>query len=106
MSALVEISARPAVDLHVATVVSRADVAAGVVQLVLGTDTPLPWSAGAHVDLHLGEHVRQYSLCGRPSESTYRVAILKEDGGRGGSMWAHERLHRGDQRPAQPLRAR
>jgi ferredoxin-NADP reductase len=64
-----------------------------VVEPVLAADTPLPWSAGAHRELHLGEHVRQYSLCGRPSESTYRVAILKEEDGRGGSAWAHERLH-------------
>ncbi|MCC5989577.1 MAG: cytochrome P450/oxidoreductase [Pararhodobacter sp.] len=50
------------------------------------------WSPGAHVDLILpsGES-RRYSLCGAPGEETrYRLAILREEGGRGGSIWLHE----------------
>ena len=97
MSALLEtVPAAPGVDLQAATVVSRTEVATGVVELVLRPDAPLPWAPGAHLDLHLGDHVRQYSLCGRPGERDYRVAILREPGGRGGSAWAHERLHVGD----------
>lgn len=44
------------------------------------------WEAGAHVDVHLQSGaVRQYSLCGAPGED-YRIAVLREDGGRGGSL--------------------
>jgi vanillate O-demethylase ferredoxin subunit len=52
-----------------------------------------PWSAGAHVDLRLPDgRVRQYSLCGDPAESDhYEIAIKREDNGRGGSRWLHEK---------------
>ena len=40
--------------------------------------------------------VRQYSLCGSPSDSrTIRVGILKAPDSRGGSAFVHERLHPG-----------
>ena len=57
-----------------------------------------PWAPGAHVDLLLGEGlVRQYSLCGDPADrSTYRIGVLREPGGRGGSAFVHERLAVGD----------
>jgi ferredoxin-NADP reductase len=50
------------------------------------------FTAGAHVDLHLGNGmIRQYSLCGDPSERTrYIVSVLKEPAGRGGSAYLHE----------------
>ncbi|MAY61158.1 MAG: oxidoreductase [Rhizobiales bacterium] len=49
------------------------------------------WTAGAHVDVHLPDGaVRQYSLCGDPGDrSSYRIAVKREDGGRGGSAWLH-----------------
>ena len=51
------------------------------------------WSAGAHVDLRLAGKIRQYSLCGDPSDLTrYEVAIKREEAGRGGSAWAHANL--------------
>lgn len=52
---------------------------------------------GAHVDLRLPDgRVRQYSLCGDPAErSCYRIAVKREDEGRGGSRWVHENLHPG-----------
>jgi ferredoxin-NADP reductase len=55
------------------------------------------WSAGAHVDLRLSDgRVRQYSLCGDPQDrSRYEIAIKREEGGRGGSVWAHENLKEG-----------
>jgi ferredoxin-NADP reductase len=82
-------------------VVEAADVVAeGVVALTLADpdgDTLPPWTPGAHVDLLLGpDLVRQYSLCGSPSDSrTIRVGVLREPHSRGGSQFVHERLHVG-----------
>ena len=85
------------VVLHVERVVRVAD---GVVELTLvdRSRAPLPlWQPGAHVDLHLGEHVRQYSLCGDPADhSSFTVAVLREPQSRGGSAYVHERLAEGD----------
>ncbi|USQ84460.1 PDR/VanB family oxidoreductase [Streptomyces phaeoluteigriseus] len=60
---------------------------------------PLPaWEPGAHIDLLLGPGLeRQYSLCGDPADrSVWRVAVLREPLGRGGSAHVHERLRPGD----------
>ena len=102
MSALAQVSpeaAAPRPDglLHL-TVTSKTQKAKGVVELVLSSASTLPsWTPGAHIDLHLGEFVRQYSLCGDPADSlSYKVAILKEDSGRGGSLWAHDQVAVGD----------
>jgi vanillate O-demethylase ferredoxin subunit len=55
------------------------------------------WVPGAHVDLRLPDgKIRQYSLCGDASDlSHYRVAVKREESGRGGSKWVHEHLHEG-----------
>ncbi len=55
------------------------------------------WEPGAHIDLLLSDTlVRQYSLCSDPSDlSTYRIAVLREPHGRGGSVEAHETLRIG-----------
>jgi ferredoxin-NADP reductase len=78
-------------------------VADDVREIVLGPGgTPgslLPqWSPGAHVDLQLAPGlVRQYSLCGDPADRTaWRVAVLREPDGRGGSALLHA-LHPGDE---------
>ncbi|MEV1024207.1 PDR/VanB family oxidoreductase [Streptomyces sp. NPDC050264] len=69
--------------------------AAGVVSLTLRRPdgAPLPrWEPGAHVDLLLSEGVeRQYSLCGGDDRS-WRIAVLREPGGRGGSAHVHDGL--------------
>lgn len=59
------------------------------------------WEPGAHIDVHLGSGlIRQYSLCGDPTDTTrYRVAVLKEDAGHGGSRFVHEQLRAGDLLP-------
>ncbi len=67
------------------------------VELVHPDGKPLPgWEPGAHIDVHLGGLVRQYSLCGDPADTArYRVAVLKEPSSRGGSAHVHERLRPG-----------
>jgi len=51
-----------------------------------------PFSAGAHVDVHLpGGLTRPYSLCNSPAEThRYRIAVLREAASRGGSVAMHE----------------
>ncbi len=74
-------------------------VAEGVVALTLvdpdGGTLPA-WTPGAHVDLELGDLVRQYSLCGDPADArSYTVAVLREPESRGGSAYVHESLAAG-----------
>ncbi|WP_053733634.1 PDR/VanB family oxidoreductase [Nocardia sp. NRRL S-836] len=84
-------------------VLEKKDVIAdGVVLLTLRhpDGDPLPaWTPGAHVDLVLADGlVRQYSLCGDPSDTaTMTVAVLLEPGGRGGSRHVHDVLAAGQQ---------
>jgi ferredoxin-NADP reductase len=76
-------------------VIRRTEEAAGIIGLTLsdphGTSLPA-WEPGAHVALHLdraGEAavIRQYSLCGSPTDSrTYRVAVLREGDGLGSAL--------------------
>jgi ferredoxin-NADP reductase len=56
------------------------------------------WTAGAHIDLVLGERLeRQYSLCGDPANRTmWQIAVLLEPESRGGSRWVHEEIRVGD----------
>lgn len=61
-----------------------------------GAELP-PFSAGAHIDLHLDNgKVRQYSLCNDPTERhRYVVAILRDFSGRGGSVAIFEKVRPG-----------
>jgi len=73
----------------------------GVLSLVLEDPQGgvLPdWRPGAHLDLQLpGGSTRQYSLCGDPRDHTrYRVAVLREAAGRGGSELVHTSLRPGE----------
>jgi ferredoxin-NADP reductase len=58
-----------------------------------GADLP-PFSAGAHVDVHLPNGlVRQYSLCNPQQERhRYVVGIKRDPASRGGSSYVHEQL--------------
>ncbi|OZM81467.1 PDR/VanB family oxidoreductase [Pseudonocardia sp. MH-G8] len=84
-------------ELRELVVAGRTDAAEGVVTLVLrdpaGAALP-PWEPGAHVDLVLTpELTRQYSLCGDPADrGAWRIAVLREPDGRGGSEFVHEKL--------------
>lgn len=78
----------------------KESIAEGVVLLSLrrsdGTDLPA-WRPGAHIDLLLPGQTRQYSLCGDPADrSTFKVAVLREHHGRGGSRYVHDVLAPGD----------
>ncbi|MGD9525937.1 PDR/VanB family oxidoreductase [Pseudonocardia sp.] len=82
--------------------VTGKDVASdGVVVLDLehpaGARLP-DWTPGAHVDLILpGGVVRQFSLCGdRFDAFRYRIGVLREPDGRGGSAYVHDVLAVGD----------
>jgi ferredoxin-NADP reductase len=94
------VRAAPAEELTLA-VTAREMVAEDVVALELrrpdGGDVPA-WSAGAHIDVLLGPDLeRQYSLCGDPADrSAWRIAVLREPDGRGGSAHVHEWVAVGD----------
>ncbi|MFE6359312.1 PDR/VanB family oxidoreductase [Streptomyces sp. NPDC057806] len=82
-------------------VVRRELLAEGVLRLTFAhpLGRPLPaWEPGAHVDLLLGPGMeRQYSLCGDPADrAAWRIAVLREPDGRGGSAFVHGRLRPGD----------
>lgn len=66
---------------------------------VLAVDLALPdggdlpaWQPGAHIELRLPSgRLRQYSLCGEPADTaTWRIGVLREPAGRGGSAELHE----------------
>jgi ferredoxin-NADP reductase len=78
-------------------VTDKTQVADGVVIVTLRHPHAhrLPdWSPGAHVDLLLpGGLTRQYSLCGdRWDPYSYRIGVLREPAGRGGSAFIHDEL--------------
>ena len=78
---------------------SMTHESAGVLSVELvdpdGRDLPT-WEPGSHLDLRLpGGLSRQYSLAGDPHDRRrYRLGILREEAGRGGSAYVHEALAR------------
>src|SRR5688500_20397025 len=69
------------------------------VELVDPSGRELPaWEPGAHLDVHLAEGLsRQYSLSGDPHDRLrYRLGVLREAAGRGGSAGVHEGMRPGD----------
>lgn len=83
-----------------AVVLSRRAVSDGVVSLELGLSSgeELPaWQPGAHIDVVLPNGlVRQYSLSGAVDNRTsWRIGVLREPDGRGGSEWIHEHAQAG-----------
>ncbi len=80
---------------------AKVPAADGVAALTLRPIEPqaLPrWEPGAHVDLILdGVATRQYSLCGDlHDQQTWRLGILRDANGSGGSLYVHDRLEAGD----------
>lgn len=93
----------PTADLT-AQITSRTEIGGAIAVLTLTNADPattLPrWRPGDHVDLLLGDGlVRQYSLCGDPTcddTRTWRLAVLRETAGRGGSAKVFDELRPGD----------
>lgn len=89
-------------------VLGRESVANGVVRITLGgpDGRTLPeWEPGAHIDVHLGSVIRQYSLCSSPQErDRYQIAVLREPSSRGGSSYVHDHLAIGDRIRISPPR--
>ncbi len=75
------------------TVADAAELADGVlgITLVDPTGARLPdWTPGAHIDIVLpDDQSRRYSLCGPADSGDWRIAVLREQAGRGGSVWMH-----------------
>jgi ferredoxin-NADP reductase len=68
------------------------------VELVDPRGRELPsWEPGAHLDVHLRDGLsRQFSLAGDPRDRLrYRVGVLRETAGRGGSAYVHDVLRPG-----------
>ncbi|MYW65219.1 2Fe-2S iron-sulfur cluster binding domain-containing protein [Streptomyces sp. SID8379] len=67
------------------------------VELAHADGKPLPaWEPGAHIDVHVGGQIRQYSLCGDPAATcAYRIGVLNEPSSRGGSRHVHTALRPG-----------
>ncbi|MBM2575195.1 4Fe-4S dicluster domain-containing protein [Jannaschia sp. Os4] len=83
-------SASPVLRLEVAEAERRGDVMLLTLRDPTGADLPA-WDPGAHVDLMVApEYLRPYSLTGDPEDgAAYRIAVLREDAGRGGSTLLH-----------------
>ena len=66
----------------------------GVISLEMVPDSGLlpAYEPGSHLDIELPSGlIRQYSLCSPPADlSFYRIAVLREPAGRGGSQEVHE----------------
>ncbi|MGW8764551.1 PDR/VanB family oxidoreductase [Streptomyces sp. NPDC055815] len=82
------------------TVRSVVEEAEGVRGLILADPTGAalaPWEPGAHLEVTLPSGtVRHYSLCGDPADrSTYRIGVLREPAGRGGSEELHTAVGEG-----------
>jgi ferredoxin-NADP reductase len=76
---------------------SKTVEAEDVVSFVFtGGDLP-SWAPGAHIDVEIRPGlVRQYSLCGDPADrDRWRIAVLREDPGRGGSRHLHDEIQAG-----------
>jgi vanillate monooxygenase ferredoxin subunit len=93
-------------DVRVARRWREADGIEAFELLPARDDVVLPaYEAGAHITVHLPNGLRRtYSLCDDPTRGGYRIAVLKETAGRGGSRCMHEDVHAGDALKISPPR--
>ncbi|GAA1873022.1 PDR/VanB family oxidoreductase [Paeniglutamicibacter psychrophenolicus] len=71
----------------------------GVLSLHLAHPAALPlpgWTPGSHIDVLLPNGLlRQYSLCSEAGARRWRLGVLREPAGRGGSAYVHDDLRPG-----------
>lgn len=68
---------------------AATDICAFELENPSGEQLP-PFSAGAHIDVHVGGMIRQYSLCNNPNDTQrYIIGVLKDPASRGGSIAMH-----------------
>ncbi len=101
MTATVSRTASVGADVATLRVIGKTVVAEDVMTLELAAPSGgrlRDWTPGSHVDLLLPNGLtRQYSLCGdRRDPGTYRVGVLREPAGHGGSAFVHDELAVGD----------
>ena len=88
----------------------RTEYAAAAIHLYEFRDADgadlLPFEAGAHIDVHLGNGlVRPYSLLNAPGERhRYVIGVKLDPRSRGGSKWIHESLRVGQMVEVSPPR--
>lgn len=84
---------RPSIAWRRVRIARRTEEATDVVVLELEAEdgAALPaFEAGAHLDVKVAPGiVRQYSLANAPGAGIYRIGVLREPGGRGGSLAIH-----------------
>ncbi len=88
----------PPIRVLVKSITFEADaVNSYVLQPLDGTSLP-PFTAGAHIDLHLDTStIRSYSLLNDPAERhRYVIGVKHDPAGRGGSAHVHGKLRPGD----------
>lgn len=87
----------PTIKVRIVSLRSAADRFVEI-RLESAHGEPLPaWTPGSHIDVFLDTGLtRQYSLCSSPEETTWRLGVLLEEAGRGGSHHVHHRLSIGD----------
>jgi len=83
-------------EVRVASVTAEARDIVSLELVALARELP-PFTAGAHIDLHLRDGmVRQYSLLNAQDERhRYVIAVQREREGRGGSAYVHDALREG-----------
>jgi ferredoxin-NADP reductase len=79
-----------------AVVVARAMLTPDIVELALQATPGSPsfgseaWQPGSHVDVQIpGGAWRQYSLVGNVDDAVWKICVLHEPNGRGGSVYLH-----------------
>jgi phthalate 4,5-dioxygenase reductase subunit len=80
-------ASEPALSVRIERVEDAAEGIRLFVLRPLGASELPPFEPGAHVAVRVPNgQVRKYSLCNNPAErDRYEIAVLREDGGRGGS---------------------
>ncbi len=98
MAGATEIALKQKLQAKVARIVEEAHLIRSFeLRAIDGGELPA-FTAGAHVEVQLpGDMIRSYSLCNDPAERhRYVVAVLREEGGRGGSTYLHDEVREGD----------